>query len=210
MRNISSMVWLSSQGSALFGGINKSQVPALFRNVDFILLCHIESLELLLCQNTLFRCVVVTWLVQRDTMWAGGGQRNKEENHCFPYRSKEKGTEMRPSVTVRQEGPACRGHQWPRTVLPGVGGKRASHTQRNQQRLGSEDVKEHCYPHLCPVIVWLGLEVTRNPTISIRFSTEISTWNFCRLFPKQLKTGLCRTEEYPGQNIKEIIFQLLG
>ena len=70
LRNISSLVWLSSQGSALgkVGGRNKNQGSALFRNVDLILLCHLESLELLLCQNALFRCVVITWPVQRDVM----------------------------------------------------------------------------------------------------------------------------------------------
>lgn len=60
---------------------------------------------------------------------------------------------MRPSLTVRQEEPACRGRRLPRTVPPSVGSERASHTQRNQQRQGSEDVKEHCHPHLCPVVV---------------------------------------------------------
>lgn len=92
LRNTSSLVWLSSHGSALgkVGGRNKSQGSALFRNVDLILLCHLESLELLLCQNALFRCVVITWPVQRDVMWGSGGQRNKEKNHCFPLETRKR------------------------------------------------------------------------------------------------------------------------
>ena len=88
------------------------------------------------------RCDVSGWRAEKQ-----------REKSLLSFRNKEKGTEMRPSLTVRQEEPACRGRQLPRTVPPGIGNESASHTQRNQQRQGSEDVKGHCHPHLCPVVV---------------------------------------------------------